>query len=1606
MPARRARRAPISTAPSVRGDTDLDVTILKVDLAVPAGVNCLSFNFRFGSEEYPEFKGTAYNDAFIAELDTSTWTTGGSSIFAADNFAFDPTGKAISINAAGFTSMTEANAAGTIYDGATPLLSASTPVAPGAHSVFFSIFDQADRALDSAVLLDRLRLSTVAAGTCTQGATILTAAKTADAPSSQGGGANGYTITIANTDAESFEIDALVDDLPDGFTYTPGSTTGVTTADPTVTGQRLRWAGPLTIPAAGTLTLHLGVTVADEPGTYLNEASAESADVSITPTGPTAPIVVTPALSVGDVTVTEGDAGTKDATFNVTLSAASTDPVTVDYATEDVTATGAFADADAPTTGFVQRDGAQLTLGGAPYRFSGLNVYNLNSDGLCAYEMSGAVLEDSLTAIAGSGRSVVRAWFFQDFATTGGVRDWTAFDRSLSALAAHGLRTIVTLGNQWADCDQGYGYKNDAWYATGYKTVDPLGTVSYRDWVAEVVTRYSASPAVLAFEPLNEPEVKPSIDAGCSPGAAATLRTFMADVTGLIRQLDSNHLISSGVIGGGQCGAQENDYRTLHELATIDLCSVHDYTAAVPMPGDAFNGMQVRLDQCAAIGKPLVVGEAGVKPNDVGGTLADRAAAIRAKLLRQVPAGVAGWLGWAWIKDGSTLDNYDIGPGDPMLAVLSGFGDYEHAAGALTFAPGQTTKTVTVKVRGDTLDELDETFLLKLANATGASVGDATGVGTIVDDDGPAALSVGDASVFEGDSGTTAATFDVVLTPASGRTVTVDFATAGASATSGVDFQAASGTLTFAPGQERKTVTVLVNGDETVEPNETFELLLSGQTNATIADGTGAGTILTDDVNAAPVVDIGPDAGLAEGALFTAAGSFTDPDANTWTATVDYGDGSGAQLLPLAADKTFQLSHVYADNGTFTITVAVNDGAATGADTALVTVTNVSPTVDAGPDAAIATGATFSSSGSFTDPGADTWTATVDYGDGSGAQTLTLAGNKTFALSHVYASEGTFTVTVTVTDDDGGIDSDTATVTVAAVVLPTLAIGDVQLGEGDQGEQTATFTVTRTGPTTAASSVDVATADGTATGTGAAGADADLDGFANGSDTCPGHYNADQTDHDGDGIGTRCDATPGGLIGPADQFILVYSRNGSAAPLAGGCVVFTQQNTGGSLPAANTCDAGPPLSLRSWQSWLVDTAQALWTDVLIQTPAGCGTGVTARVHNAAGTVIAVDPCSASGVGQPDYGSRSETLTFAAGATTSTFTVPVYGDVRVEPDETFSVALSNAVGATIADASATGAIQNDDAAPVVDAGAAAALNQGETLSRNGSFVDPDVGELWSATVDYGDGSGVQPLALAADKTFALSHLYAAAGLFTVTVQVRGSGGEIGTDSFAVTVAAPNTAPVVAAGADASVALGSAFTRAGSFTDPDDDTWTATVDYGDGSGVVPLALTGKTFTLDHLYASPGVYTVTVSVSDGEAGTGTDVLEVTVAAANHKPYAVDDFASAHGTGPAATEIDVLVNDTDIDGDELEIVTFNANGNDVTCGTSSCTFVPKANGKYSFTYTIGDGRGGTARATATVTVRTNENRAPWTTPPSRTASGRSGSTCSSTTSIGKATG
>jgi hypothetical protein len=149
-----------SRGPAIRGARD--VVIMRIDMRVPRGANCLSFDFRFLSEEYPEYVGDLFNDAFIAELGHSTWTAGTKEdpeIRAPDNFAKDAQGNPIRVNRIGDTTMTAANAKGTTYDGATRRLRASTPVQPGNRRLYLSIFDQGDRIYDSAVFLDNLRTS-------------------------------------------------------------------------------------------------------------------------------------------------------------------------------------------------------------------------------------------------------------------------------------------------------------------------------------------------------------------------------------------------------------------------------------------------------------------------------------------------------------------------------------------------------------------------------------------------------------------------------------------------------------------------------------------------------------------------------------------------------------------------------------------------------------------------------------------------------------------------------------------------------------------------------------------------------------------------------------------------------------------------------------------------------------------------------------------------------------------------------------------------------------------------------------------------------------------------------------------------------------------------------------------------------------------------------------------------------------------------------------------------------------------------------------------------------------------------------------------------------
>jgi hypothetical protein len=186
--------------------------------------------------------------------------------------------------------------------------------------------------------------------------------------------------------------------------------------------------------------------------------------------------------------------------------------------------------------------------------------------------------------------------------------------------------------------------------------------------------------------------------------------------------------------------------------------------------------------------------------------------------------------------------------------------DYVAVSGAVVFPPGSTSQMVSVPVKGDTLFEVNETFFVNLGSAANAAVADGQGQGTITNNDPMPSLSIGDAVVTEGNSGSVTAVFTVSLSVVSGASTTVHYATADDTATSGSgDYVPASATLTIPEGAITGTIAITVLGDTLPEPHEAFLVDLSSPLSATLGDSRGQGTILDDDGRASlcrPIVSL------------------------------------------------------------------------------------------------------------------------------------------------------------------------------------------------------------------------------------------------------------------------------------------------------------------------------------------------------------------------------------------------------------------------------------------------------------------------------------------------------------------------------------------------------------------------------------------------------------------------------------------------------------------------------------------------------------------------------------------------------------------------------
>jgi mannan endo-1,4-beta-mannosidase len=378
-------------------------------------------------------------------------------------------------------------------------------------------------------------------------------------------------------------------------------------------------------------------------------------------------------------------------------------PPSTTTSTTSTPTTTAPAASPGTVTGFVGRQGGGLVLDGAPFRFTGLNNYTANLRNNCVSGYAGGNADgteaNDLAGIASGTNGhtkVIRAWFFQRQATTNGVRDWSAFDHTLAAAKAAGFRVIATLANGWGTCEavapdgtkatdqNGVGYRDISWYQGGYKTFPEAGhtggaseggTVSYRNWVQEVAFRYRDDPTILAWQMMNEGNggtwaagANGNFPCPDANAANAAILGWANDVVPLVKSIDPNHLVGIGMLQDS-CGTWQAQNTRISDVPGNDLCEYHDYSSpATTMP----SGLSYMISACAAIGRPVIVGEAGIDLGAVGGSLSTRAQDFDAKIRTQLGAGVAGIVPWVWNGSPWSLDyKYEIRPGDPLLAALA-----------------------------------------------------------------------------------------------------------------------------------------------------------------------------------------------------------------------------------------------------------------------------------------------------------------------------------------------------------------------------------------------------------------------------------------------------------------------------------------------------------------------------------------------------------------------------------------------------------------------------------------------------------------------------------------------------------------------------------------------------------------------------------------------------------------------------------------------------------------------------------------------------------------------------------------------------------------------
>ncbi|MFD4469909.1 beta-mannosidase [Rhodococcus sp. NPDC058505] len=334
---------------------------------------------------------------------------------------------------------------------------------------------------------------------------------------------------------------------------------------------------------------------------------------------------------------------------------------------------------NAQTGGRVGAAGTGLTLDGQPWWPAGFNAYQLATDWSINHGCGAQVDLDAYFSDLPP-RTVTRFNAFEALATnkTTGQRDWRPIDRVFEAAQRHGQLLVPVMAGQEGPCEDEQ-FKQHDWYIEGWKTQQHGLEPSFQSWIGAVVDRYKNSSALAAWETVGEPE--PGVCIGdcvlrvriCPPDAAVVLRNFMDEAGEVIRRHAPGELITAGLVGGGQCGSAGEEYKYVNDSPNVDVLQYHDYHFnGIPLPGDIWNGLEVRIRQARELNKPIVVGEIGQMAGAPCETLEQRAADVDHKIGGQRLAGTAGAMLWSFVPDPRhDLCTFDVGPGDPLFGVLA-----------------------------------------------------------------------------------------------------------------------------------------------------------------------------------------------------------------------------------------------------------------------------------------------------------------------------------------------------------------------------------------------------------------------------------------------------------------------------------------------------------------------------------------------------------------------------------------------------------------------------------------------------------------------------------------------------------------------------------------------------------------------------------------------------------------------------------------------------------------------------------------------------------------------------------------------------------------------